>query len=209
MRLLGRLVGGYQCPRERLNSGRMAWVCCSSVEEHPPALQGTLVRLRAHEPADIAALNDLINDPEVGENLGMVMPQAVSGYQAFIDMIEKDPSKSSFVIERIDGRVPVGGCSFFSVETPARTALLGIWLGKPYWDEGLGTDAVRTLCRFGFDHMNLQRIELDVFETNPRAERAYEKVGFVVEGTRRRSQFVGGRHVNSRVMGLLAEELIR
>ena len=179
------------------------------MEEHAPALHGTLVRLRAHEPADIAALNDLINDPEVGENLGMVMPQAVSGYQAFIDMIQKDPSKSSFVIERIDGRTPVGGCSFFAVETPARTALLGIWLGKPYWDEGLGTDAVRTLCRFGFEHMNLQRIELDVFETNPRARRAYEKVGFVVEGTRRRSQFVGGRHVGSHVMGLLAEELVR
>jgi hypothetical protein len=43
----------------------------------------------------------------------------------------------------------------------------------------------------------------------PGARRAYEKVGFVVEGTRRRSQCVGGRHVNSYVMGLLAEELIR
>ena len=179
------------------------------MEEHAPALQGSLVRLRAHEPADIAVLNDLINDPEVGESLGLVMPQPVSGYQAFIDMIQKDPSKSSFVIERIDGGVPIGGCSFFAVETAARTALLGIWLGKPYWDEGLGTDAVRTLCRFGFDHMNLQRIELDVFETNPRARRAYEKVGFVMEGTRRRSQFVGGRHVDSYVMGLLAEELVR
>ena len=90
------------------------------MEEHAPALQGTLVRLRAHEPADISVLNDLINDPDVGENLGMVMPQAVSGYRAFIEMIEKDPSKSSFVIERIEGRVPIGGCSFFAVETPAR-----------------------------------------------------------------------------------------
>jgi len=94
-------------------------------------------------------------------------------------------------------------------ETPARTALLGIWLGKPYWDAGLGTDAVRTLCRFGFDHMNLQRIELDVFDTNPRARRAYEKVGFVLEGTRRQAQFVGGRNVDSHLMGLLAEELVR
>ena len=206
MRARGRLFGGYQCLAERLKS---PWVCCCVVEEHAPALQGTLVRLRAHEPADISALNDLINDPQVGENLGMVMPQAVSGYQAFIEMIEKDPSKSSFVIERIEGRVPIGGCSFFAVETPARTALLGIWLGKPYWDGGLGTDAVRTLCRFGFDHMNLQRIELDVFATNPRAKRAYEKVGFVVEGTRRRAQFVRGRYVESHVMSLLAEELVR
>jgi RimJ/RimL family protein N-acetyltransferase len=57
--------------------------------------------------------------------------------------------------------------------------------------------------------MNLQRIELDVFTTNPRARRAYEKVGFVAEGTRRRAQFVGGRHVDSFLMGLLADELIR
>jgi RimJ/RimL family protein N-acetyltransferase len=66
---------------------------------------------------------------------------------------------------------------------------------------------VRTLCRFGFAHMNLQRIELNVFATNPRARRAYEKVGFVAEGERRRSEFVGGRYINSYVMGLLAEEL--
>jgi RimJ/RimL family protein N-acetyltransferase len=56
--------------------------------------------------------------------------------------------------------------------------------------------------------MNLQRIELNVFETNPRALRAYEKAGFTLEGTLRRSEFVQGRHVNSHGMGLLAEELI-
>ena len=155
-------------------------------------LQGTLVRLRAHEPADIAALNDLINDPEVGEGLGMVMPQAVVGLPG-VHRHDREGSVRSRASSSSGSRLgsPIGGCSFFSVETPARTALLGIWLGKPYWDGGLGTDAVRTLCRFGFDHMNLQRIELDVFEPNPRAKRAYEKVGFVLEGTRRRSEFVG------------------
>jgi RimJ/RimL family protein N-acetyltransferase len=179
------------------------------MEEHAPALQGTLVRLRAHEPADISTLNALINDPEVGERLGMVMPQAVAGYQAFLSAAEKDASRAIFVIERIEGRVPIGTCSFFTIETAPRTAVLGIWLGKPYWDAGLGTDAVRTVCLFGFDHMNLQRIELTVFEPNARAKRAYEKVGFVLEGTRRRSEFMGGRHVDSYLMGLLAEELVR
>jgi RimJ/RimL family protein N-acetyltransferase len=186
-----------------------AWVCSSSVEEHSPALMGTLVRLRAHEPDDIPALNDLINDPDVGEGLGMVMPQPLSGYQSFLETIRKDPSKATFVIERLVDRVPIGGCGFFAIETAQRTATMGIWLGRTYWDEGLGTDAVRTLCRFAFDHMNLQRIELTVFETNPRAKRAYEKVGFVVEGTRRRSEFAGGQHVDSFLMGLLSEELIR
>jgi RimJ/RimL family protein N-acetyltransferase len=213
MRARGRLCGGYQCPRERLNLGSWSavapWVCSCFVEEHAPALHGTLIRLRAHEPADFAALNDLINDPEVGEGLGMVMPQPVSGYQAFIEMAQNDHSKAMFVIERLDGGVPVGACSFFTIEPAPRTAVIGIWLGKPYWGGGIGTDAVRTLCRFGFDHMNLQRIELTVFASNPRARRAYEKVGFVVEGTRRRSEFVRGHHVDSYLMGVLPEELVR
>jgi RimJ/RimL family protein N-acetyltransferase len=195
-------------PSQPLNPAGSAWVCSSFVEERAPALQGTLVRLRAHEPGDLPTLNDLMDDPEVGEGLGMLMPQAVSGFTAFLQMAEQDPARATFVIERIDGGVPIGGCSLFAIETAQRTAVLGIWLGKPHRDEGLGTDAVRTLCRFAFDHMNLQRVELNVFATNPRAKRAYEKVGFVVEGTRRRSGFVGGRHVDSYLMGLLTEELI-
>ncbi len=47
-----------------------------------------------------------------------------------------------------------------------------------------------------------------MFVTNPRAVRAYEKVGFRVEGTRRRSAFVGGHSVDSYLMGVLAEELV-
>ena len=179
-----------------------------AVEEHRPALEGTLVRLRAHEPADLTRLNALINEPGVSEGLGLAMPQPVEGFKAFVDGATKEPKSAIFVIERLEDREPVGGCSLFEIETSARTAMLGIWLGQQYWDSGLGTDAVRTLCRFGFRQMNLQRIELNVFETNPRARRAYEKVGFVVEGTRRRSEFVRGTHVDSFVMGLLAEELI-
>jgi RimJ/RimL family protein N-acetyltransferase len=56
--------------------------------------------------------------------------------------------------------------------------------------------------------MNLHRIELDVYATNTRGRRAYEKVGFRLEGTRRQAAFVGGHHVDVFVMGLLAEELL-
>ena len=56
--------------------------------------------------------------------------------------------------------------------------------------------------------MNLQRVGLAVYETNARAVRAYEKVGFKEEGRRRRAHFIGGRHIDVIVMGLLAEDLI-
>ncbi len=172
-----------------------------------PALEGGLVRLRAHEPADFGPMNSLFIDPAVLDGLAMPMPQSVQGYREFVESA-RGREDLLFVIERLEDRQAIGVCALEGIESRSRSAMLGIWIGKPYWDQGFGTDAVRTLCRFGFRQMNLKRIELNVFATNPRGVRAYEKVGFRVEGTRRRSAFVGGRSVDSHLMGLLAEELV-
>jgi RimJ/RimL family protein N-acetyltransferase len=172
------------------------------------AMEGLLVRLRAHEASDYGPLNELFTDHEVMEGIGFAMPQSSQGYREFVQSTRGKDDRLHLVIERLEDRQAVGGCSLEAIEARNRAAVLGIWIGKPYWNRGYGTDAMRTLCRFGFRHMNLQRIELHVFSVNPRAVRVYERVGFKVEGTRRRSQFVGGRYVDSYVMGLLAEELM-
>jgi RimJ/RimL family protein N-acetyltransferase len=101
----------------------------------------------------------------------------------------------------------IGICSLDAIDSRSRTATLGIWIGRDHWDHGYGTDATRVVCSFGFRHLNLQRIELLVFEPNERGRRVYERVGFRHEGTLRRAHFVGGRHVDVLVMGLLDDEL--
>lgn len=171
-----------------------------------PAFEGSLVRLRLHEPADVPVLNGLFNEPEVLEGIGPVFPQAVTGYREFVESARGQEDRIFFVIERLDDGSPIGGCGLMDMEPAVRKAVFGIWLGRSFWDAGYGTDATRTACRFGFRYLNLQRIELNVFASNPRAVRTYEKVGFAREGTRRRDGFVGGRYVDSYLMSLLAEE---
>lgn len=91
-----------------------------------------------------------------------------------------------------------------------RRAELGIALGdKAYWDGGYGTDTMRTLCRFGFEEMNLHRIELWVFEENVRAQHVYQKVGFTVEGRLRDAMYKAGHYQDGILMGLLEGELVR
>ena len=118
-----------------------------------------------------------------------------------------DPATVVFAIETLPGEF-VGAMDLRDIADRSRTASLGIAIGKPYWEQGYGTDAVRVACRFAFREMNLQRIELHVHDTNPRGMRAYEKVGFRVEGRLRQAHFAGGRRVDTVVMGLLADELI-
>jgi RimJ/RimL family protein N-acetyltransferase len=172
-----------------------------------PPLEGRLIRLRAVEPEDAARLNPLFNDPGVLAGLTFPLPQPLAGFHEWLAGVRGSDSEIEFVIETPEGEA-IGGCGLRGLNDRNRTGNLGIWIGRPYWDRGYGTDAVRTLCRFAFRHMNLQRIDLHVFVTNPRARRSYEKVGFRLEGTLRKAQFVGGEYVDELVMGLLAEELV-
>ncbi|WP_307846950.1 GNAT family protein [Micromonospora sp. D93] len=73
-------------------------------------------------------------------------------------------------------------------------------------DRGLGTEAVRLIVGHGFERLGLHRISLEVFAFNPRARRAYEKVGFVVEGVLRQVLRDGDDWVDAVVMSILAPE---
>ena len=86
-------------------------------------------------------------------------------------------------------------------------AELGIMIGeKSYWSQGFGTDALRTLLRFGFDEMNLHRITLLVYDFNERAQAAYNKAGFVEEGRRREALYTEGGYHDIVVMSVLRDE---
>lgn len=169
--------------------------------------EGQLIRLRPVEEKDVSLIHDMFNDPAVQRTLAITWPQPHAGTRAWWEGTRKNPDVAAFVIETLAGET-VGACSLEEIHAASHSASLGIWIGAPYWDQGYGSDAVRTLCRFGFTEMNLQRIGLSVYDVNPRGVRAYEKVGFKEEGRRRRGMFVDGRYVDVIAMGLLAEELI-
>jgi RimJ/RimL family protein N-acetyltransferase len=174
---------------------------------HPSPLEGALVRLRPRETADIPRANELFNDPDVLWGLLMTFPIPTAATREWFEGTRTDPNGARFVIETLDGAF-IGICSIEDIVARSRSAECGIWIGKPYWGRGYGTDAMRTLARFGFRSMNLQRLSLHVYATNTKAIRAYEKVGFRVEGRLRRDQFLDGGYVDTITMGLLAEELL-
>jgi RimJ/RimL family protein N-acetyltransferase len=173
--------------------------------ERVSPFEGRSIRLRAVEASDLEWINHEFWNPNVNQFMAVPWPESLEGTRAWWEAV-RHQEPGPFLIETLHGGEPVGACSLESIDARSRSAVLGIWVAEPHWDRGYGTDAVRTLCRFGFREMNLQRIGLSVYETNPRARRAYEKAGFREEGRLRRAHFVGGRHVDVIVMGLLAEE---
>lgn len=162
--------------------------------------------LRALEPSDAESLCQWMNDPEVTRYLCMRFPMTLAQEEGWVTR-ERDPQKDLVLgITALDGRL-IGSCGLSRPNTVDAGASLGISIGDAeYRGKGYGTDAMVTLCGFGFAQMNLHRIELHVFQDNAAAVRCYEKVGFQHVGQLREAIFKHGRYHNVLVMDILEDE---
>jgi RimJ/RimL family protein N-acetyltransferase len=176
----------------------------------PPALpkiQGRLVALRAREPDDLDRSMGWINDYEVARFLIVRYPQSRSQEEEWL----RGSMRTGFhalplAIDTLDG-VHIGNIDLRDIQPENRTGEIGVMIGdKRYWGRGYGSDAVRTLTRFAFQMMNLQRVHLRTYEYNERAQAAFKKAGFVEEGRLRRHLYMEGRYWDVILMGCLREE---
>jgi RimJ/RimL family protein N-acetyltransferase len=84
-----------------------------------------------------------------------------------------------FAVETLEGK-HIGNCCYYNMERDKREAEVGILIGDPaYWDGGYGTDAVRALVDHVFRREGLKKVYLHTLVWNTRAQKCFEKCGFV------------------------------
>lgn len=172
--------------------------------------KGNLVRLRPFEKEDASIIAGKINHFETLIGIGRVLPVSISEEEDFVNYAIRETSTRKslfFVVEEIlDGQI-VGSVSLKDIDNRNRTAELGVAIFEPKnFNKGYGTEAVTLILDVGFNVMNLNRIELNVYEFNNRAKHVYEKIGFKEIGKRRQFFFYGGQFYDSHLMDILAEE---
>ena len=110
-------------------------------------------------------------------------------------------------IEAIREQRFIGKCGFTKIHWKNRLGELAILIGeKDFRGKGYGADAIRLLCRFGFEEMNLHKIKALVFDFNAPALRCYEKCGFVREGVLKQEIFREGAYHDVVSMALFRSE---
>ncbi len=101
----------------------------------------------------------------------------------------------------------VGYCELSNHRRSAKSAMLSrVIIAPRRRGRGLGAFMVRDVLRFGFSDLELNRIDLGVFDFNEAAIRCYKRIGFVHEGTLRQSAKVGDSYWNCHLMSILREE---
>ncbi len=102
------------------------------------------------------------------------------------------------------GREVVGWCDISPLEREGfrHCGRLGMGVRADARRRGIGTRLIERTVRAAIE-MGLERIELEVYASNEPAIRLYEKVGFVVEGTKVRARKLEGAYDDMIEMALL------
>jgi RimJ/RimL family protein N-acetyltransferase len=179
-----------------------------------PTLTGERAVLRPFLDTDLPALAEAIADPEVGRLTGSVNSSTAVPDDAFSEerlrewystRNEQDDRLDLAVVDAGTGEC-VGEAVLNEWEPENASCNFRILIGPRGRDRGLGTEATRLLLAHAFETLGLHRVSLEVYAFNPRAQRAYEKVGFVREGVRRDALRFDGEWVDSVLMSVLAPE---
>jgi len=119
------------------------------------------------------------------------------------------PDVASFAIYELSTLRPIGVIGLRHIDAPPGTAELGISIGEADCrGRGYGTEATALLLRHAFTDLGLRAVLLEVWSFNPRAIRAYLRVGFREIGRRREAQVMAGRAYDRVYMDCLAEEFV-
>ncbi|MDD2717602.1 MAG: GNAT family protein [Candidatus Wallbacteria bacterium] len=173
-------------------------------------LQGKEVYLRPLEPdRDLEKCFYWIYDPEVAQFVLFHPPYSRLYEKEWLEKASRHGEKGTYTFAIVikSNDVHIGNCGLHGVNPISRNAELGIMIGdRHYWGKGFGTDAMKILCQWGFEGLNLHKIFLKVYDFNKRGIRCYEKTGFKQEGVLRQQCFLRGAYHDEVVMGLIRDE---
>lgn len=88
-------------------------------------------------------------------------------------------------------------------------AVLGYWIGTPYWGMGYCTEAARAILEYGFSKLKLNRIHASHMSRNPASGNVMRKLGMTHEGRARQHAKKWDVFEDLELYGILRDEWIR
>ncbi|MGB1242279.1 MAG: GNAT family N-acetyltransferase [Chitinophagales bacterium] len=97
----------------------------------------------------------------------------------------------------------VGVISFNSISKLYKKATIGYWLSKDCQGKGIMTKACKVLIDYGFENLNLHRIEIRCAVGNTKSRAIPERLGFIQEGILKDAGWLYDHYVDSVVYGMV------
>ncbi|HIW73453.1 MAG TPA: GNAT family N-acetyltransferase [Firmicutes bacterium] len=165
-----------------------------------------MVILRRWTAADAASIARFADNPKIAANLRDLFPspytrEDAESYAAYC--CGADESRELLRVIEVDGAAAGNVSLTLGGDVYRRSAELGYWLAEDFWGRGIMTEAVKEICRLGFERWAIVRIYAEPFARNAASRRVLEKAGFSLEGVMRAGVCKGGEILDYCMYSLL------
>lgn len=176
-----------------------------------PKLVTDRLVLRATLDSDADDLFPLRSDPEVMRYIPRPLAVSVDDVTALIGRVRDGIAKHesiSWVITLKGSRKAIGMTGFVRMTPDNFRAELGYLLSPELSGKGIMHEANHAVIQYGFDVMKLHSIEGVIDPDNISSQKVLERLGFILEGHFRESEFWNGRFTDKKVYSLLSRNYI-
>lgn len=178
----------------------------------PPQLPTERLLLRPLSMADLTDFYAYASDPEVArttsweahrspEESRLFIAHALSCYEA--------GERTLWAIEELASARMVGTVGLHELHSQHARATLAYALARPFWNQGLTTEAARAVLDYGFHALHLNRVEAFSLPRNFASRRVMEKLGMTFEGVLRERMWIKGAFRDLAYYAVLKSEWIR
>lgn len=140
------------------------------------------------------------NDPELMRLLNRAHTISRDEHEHWFEGLQQREDCCYFAIETADG-AHLGNVWLWAIDPRHRHAELRILMDLDHAGKGVGSEAINSLCDYAFERLDLHKVYAYVLAINPRARRAFEKAGFVLEGTLREDRWTGAEFTDVHLLG--------
>ncbi len=149
-------------------------------------LIGDRINLRPPVPSDARSMATYANHKLVAPAVGsMPFPYTLTHAKQFIALAQENwdnGTEAQFGIEDKNTGKLIGMIGLTRIATTHKNAEMGYWLGKPFWGQGLASEAVSMMLEYAFGDMKLHRVYSRVRSKNIASQKVLERAGFIKEG---------------------------
>ena len=112
----------------------------------------------------------------------------------------------TYAIAHREDKLLIGAIALSEIKKHDETASMGYWIGKPFWNQGYGTEAAHAVLKYGFEVLNLNKIHAHHFKRNPASGKIMQKIGMKHEGCLRQHIKKWDKFEDLEVYGILRDE---
>jgi [ribosomal protein S5]-alanine N-acetyltransferase len=174
-------------------------------------LQTKRLQIKDLELSDIDVIHDLHSLPETDEFNTLGVPETIDITEKLVkEWIENQTQepRSAYVLtlRLVETQKFIGLVALNLGKPNYKTAEIWFKVHKDFWNKGYTTEAVIQLLDFGFNKLQLHRIEAGCATENIASAKVLEKVGMTQEGMKRKKLPIRGAWKDNYFYAMLEED---